>query len=642
MKSRRYSAGTTLIEILVVIVVLVIGILAVIQIFPGGFRVLRDTRNVTMAQALVRAESERMKARLGQMPEMILPTVYASDFTGNVNILVDMGRTSNNIGPTADGLTSAGHFMLGGNDVGYWPYLSGTNVMRRIIGEGGPVPAPRPIGADYGGLLLLQFAPIVQVPGQPNDPRNDQLLVVYGNDMTRRWDAPFNVNFARDKFAYYVEDADQPTATIYLPQHPTKLISYRLSLSAVVTVGGQPQGRDLVDKVVQLTTTGNGYEAVQLGPLVAGMGETFEGANFDSIRCARIFDKVTTFTPGDPYEFRLLDPSIGAILFNPAGHNYKIPRARGVRVPLVARVSYDVFDWRILREEFRVPDTYPYQYRVAIGVHKIPGQRQQDGLAYNGMGFLVNDGSGGSYNPDFVLVDLDTGGTFTRASYRVDKSLGIIYFKDLDAAPGVQGELVLPGTNTTVLTDIEGRAVRALYQTRDEWAVQVMKAPSQFYVTYGPPGVAQYFVGRSDVNGALGRPDRIYFPLIDQGKKVSIGELWYRDAGGAQHQILDVDAVIRPADPNDSLQSPYVQITDFDPNAVSLDLSVPNQTQTNLGGRGYAVRNVKGASLTVRALQNPAFFTMNASNQENLESFDKWMRTWKKVSTETYLQRGDE
>ena len=41
----RRRAGTSLIEVLVVIVVFMVGILAIAQIFPGGFKILAKTRD---------------------------------------------------------------------------------------------------------------------------------------------------------------------------------------------------------------------------------------------------------------------------------------------------------------------------------------------------------------------------------------------------------------------------------------------------------------------------------------------------------------------------------------------------------------------------------------------------------------------
>lgn len=631
MSSSKRVSGTSLIEILVVIVVFLIGILAVIQIFPGGFKVLRETRNLSMANGLVRSEIARSKARLGQLPDMILPVVYS--FTGStVNIAVDTNRTPGDLGPTGDGLDGNGHFTLAGSDIGYWPYLVGANVMRRVVGEGGPVPAPRPVGNDFGGLMLLQYAPIVYNAAYP------ALFQVYGNDMVKLHGAPFNINFVRRNWQYYLEDADDPAANLYLPRNPTKPIVYRLALSAWVLNGGNTQTYDFVDQVVNVAA-GTGYQQVPLASLITN----FQGAEFDSVRVARAFDLVTAFT-ADAYEYKLLDPSLGLILFNPAGYNATEPRSGGRRLPLQARVSYDVYDWRILREEFRVPDGTLPQYRLPAAPLVVSSEIGQDGRRNTEFAFgepPENDVS------NLLLLDMDTGGLVLERSQsiqdagaprrlvQVNRSLGVIQFLDRDRDPsnGLQGEVLYPGASTATVVDLGGRAVRALYQARGEWAVQVMKAPSVFYRTYGPPGVAQYYVARSNDVSTI--PTRIYFPKIDLGKKVVIGEIWYLDGAGNQRLIQNQDFVIQgtPADP---FGYPYIDIRSAAPDAAQFDLR-----PTNMGGRGYAVRRVKGATITVRALFNPAYFSLRGTNAENLENFDKWMRTWKRVTTETYIQRGE-
>ena len=88
------SLGTTLIEILVVIVVFLVGILAVIQIFPKGFQLLLLTRSKLTAQALARDYVEQLKSRPDQLPSQIVAAHY-----DNGNIIIDSGKDPNDLGP---------------------------------------------------------------------------------------------------------------------------------------------------------------------------------------------------------------------------------------------------------------------------------------------------------------------------------------------------------------------------------------------------------------------------------------------------------------------------------------------------------------------------------------------------------------
>ncbi|MES1228007.1 MAG: hypothetical protein ABUL72_05005, partial [Armatimonadota bacterium] len=90
MKNRRRIAGTSLIEVLTVIVVFLVGILAVIQIFPNGLRIVRDTKNNSTAASLAAAEIQRVGGRVDSLPEMIVPVVFGG--TGGytaINVQVD-------------------------------------------------------------------------------------------------------------------------------------------------------------------------------------------------------------------------------------------------------------------------------------------------------------------------------------------------------------------------------------------------------------------------------------------------------------------------------------------------------------------------------------------------------------------------
>src|SRR5690349_16953781 len=106
VRSRR-TTGTSLIEILVVIVVFLVGILAIVQIFPGGFRLLGLTRNQAMAVQLSRSEIERLKGRTDQLPEMVLPVLRLYTAT-DVIITADQNRRPNDLGPYGATMDSTG------------------------------------------------------------------------------------------------------------------------------------------------------------------------------------------------------------------------------------------------------------------------------------------------------------------------------------------------------------------------------------------------------------------------------------------------------------------------------------------------------------------------------------------------------
>lgn len=626
--SRRKRA-TSLVELLVVIVILLVGILAVVQIFPRGLQLIAVERAKTMMVNLTRTEIERIRNHSDQLPEMILPVIYT--WTGSdVLIQADSSQNPNEIGPYTQRVDINGNILdAGGNILGGLPYLSGPNRTRRVIGEGGPIPAPRNVGSAYGSLLALQFAPIVY------NPAYQRFFIVYGNDLTRRYGAPGGFGRVRP-YQYFVDEAEEPTATIYLPQGSINR-NYRLSMTAYVNNGTSNERREIIDVIIPVAA-GAGYLSFSLNAYV-GAG-TFLGCEFDSIRVARIFDEVGAFTSGnvddDVYQYRLLDAALGLVLFNPAGHKYMEQRGNR-RVPLVARANYDVFDWRIIKEDFRIADQAPAQQRLKLTnlLHK--GSQGSDNRIHVGMGVFADDEIAGVENRDFILMDMSTGAIYSKQSVEVDYSAGVIEIKDYDNDPtnGVQARMRYPG-GLPVTVDAGGRNVRAFYQGTGEWALQVTKAASLYRQNVGNPGAGQYYPGGSSqfffgVPFAAGEGlTRIYFPPMDAGKKVTIGELYYDVVGGGEpRKITDQDFLISNSPADAAVGLPYVDIRTIAPDALSI----------NYARYGYGVRNVQGSSLTVKAFWNPAFFNLTNDEAINLENVERWGRNWRRVQTDTMMRK---
>ncbi|MFN3728795.1 MAG: hypothetical protein ACK4XJ_03680 [Fimbriimonadaceae bacterium] len=647
MAERKRIYGTTLVELLVVIVIFLVGILAVVQIFPGGFKVLSNTRNIAVAQALARDEIERIKSRPDQLPEQILPVRYV--FNGSsFAILADPNRSPGDLGPVGVELTENGDLIdAGGDSLGPWPYFVSSNVMRRVIGEGQVIPSPSNVGVtgvgEFGSLMSLQFAPVVF------NPLFESLFQVYGNDMDLRLGVPFRV---RD-WIYYLDSWDSSEAVLYFPRSTTQFRSYRVSLVVYVNLGGTITSREFTDLVVDVPPDlSGGHLAVLVSDLTTlGGGESLVAVDGDSIRVARRFEPLAltdTFDPTNPYQYKVLNSQLGQVLLNPAGYNYR--ERRGNRtLPLVARASYDVYDWRILRQEFRVTRSVPPTQKLSVAPLMVSGNAGPDGRTFEGMNIIL-DPAIGTVNPDFILLDMETGGIYLYntdaqvnpllSAYRLDKSNGILMFNDLDNDPsnGIQARLAIQTASGVVIqvVDVADRPVRALYMARDQWSVQATKAATNYTASYGLPGSAQYYVGTSAAAAGLPplsgseSPTRIYFPRMDGGQKVVIGEVWYRDDNNNVYQLRDQDFAVQtsPTDPVFGL--PYVDITSVAPDALAFDFS-----------RGYAVRRVRGAALQVRVLWNPNYFTLGADPQQNIQRLELWGQGWRRSSTETYLQKGD-
>ena len=240
-----------------------------------------------------------------------------------------------------------------------------------------------------------------------------------------------------------------------------------------------------------------------------------------------------------------------------------------------------------------------------------------------------------------VIVDKSTGGVVMdrlplaapppQASANplvtVNKSTGVITFRDIDANPanGTQGRILLPDGSITQVA-LENRALRALYRVKNEFAVQVLKAASHYTASAtNPPGAGQFFVDTS--------LPRLYFPRMDGGRKVNVGELNYIDGSGRVRQILGQDFLIRT---DSASPLPYIDLGDVDTTAVRFVNPL-----TDPPGYGMPAKDVKGASLAVRVLWNPNTFFLGLDAIENMNRLDRWGQGWRRSTNETFIERGE-
>lgn len=666
----RKTAGTTLVEILVVIVVFAVGLLAVAQIFPRGIAILTLNRAAAMATFQCQDLMQQLYSHPETLPDEIVPILAdtgAADpnFVSTNLSFEGVGISSTGIATMPDGSTTD----TLGNPIN-WEEITGFNVVRGIIGETQSIPAPTLVGPSnasqfYGGLVVLQFGPTsmpttstgVSTSVQTNTgvapagPISSN-LIVYGNDFTRNLGPP-NPSATVSDFEFYYDPYTTPELLNLLVPTAAFPRQYLVSFSGYVAQGtGNPikKAYQFISPIIPATVPGTQatLETLTLNSAAWVNTDNVTSIDFQSIRVQPIFNQLPNTQAtwsGNPFEVRILNPQLGTFLFSPFGYNYTITRPSGPREALKARFNYAVKDWRILREDFRIDGSTPSTHQLPIQSLRTNATANVDGTPAaptgNGFGFesLPADGDGIDH---FVLIDMQTGGTFY-ATYNgqplitLDKSRGIITFNSLAGSSSLQGELYLPdGTSETV--NLANRPVRALYQARYDWAVQVLKAASSYNVSQLAPGVGQYYIGNSSPTIG-GLPTRLYFPRCDTGRKVVIGQIWYDTAASTQPLSLTAqDFVIHPAGGSgDTTGLPFVDITDVDPNAQTLDQNT----------YGYCARDVKGSSLMVRVIWNPNVFALTANGngaltaaQVNAQAEAKWSQSYRVSASETYLDQG--
>lgn len=686
----RKTAGVSLIEILVVIVVFLVGILALVQVFPPGLTALRRTASSLVATALGEHEAERLSGDRYGIPDYISTVEHVQTPSG-LGVFVRGDRSTRELmaprdpAPNPGLIDMNGIVLLNGGtlQLGDWTRVSGPNRISRVMGESHLIGAPKNVGGVYGSMVNLTFGPIYYylLPSGVGDPG---VLQVYGNEMARRIGdrktaSPIPASFgaARDwEFFFVHRERTDPLGPffgldqIWLGPATTKDVRVAMSFvyDADLNPATPPEQYDTV-LIVNLDTANvppyativDNYWVVSLPDLVGQpdiFGRTIynpanvTGVHRDSVRCQRLFQEVPitgAFDPTNPYQYKALNGVLGTILVNPIAFDFEVRNESGRTVPLVATADYTVYDWRILRDEFRVP-TLPSDVKLVMSGLKSRNNPGPDGRLFQGFGFDVPTlNSGASLvvrGDDFTLMDIETGAVILgnmgdannpNAGYHVDKSNGYIQFRDVDAGtPGIQAPVAYATGNPVTpwimsIEDIGGHAVRALYHARGEWAVQVYRSAARYrttdLVSANGLQVGEVYVGGTR---AAGSDQRLYFPLSDLGQRVNIGEFWYRDGGGNLRSVRDQNLLISGVE-----------------NLLGIDHAYADIDTLTGGGRfdtastmGYIVSRVRGASMTIRVLNNPSQFNLVPDAATNYLRLEEWSRNWRRHETESYVLGG--
>lgn len=742
LTTKRRQAGTSLVEILVVIVVFLIGILAVVQIFPRGFQLLLTTRNNSMATALGREAVERLKGSPELIPDEVVPVSYVAGVP-----TVDSTVDPLSLAPMGDSITTSGELDRGGATVSKdWTLAAGPNVARRIIGEGHRLPAPRELGAvsndaatqyeNYGGVLVLDHNPIDPGPNPVKSPT----IAAYGNELSRTEGGPRDtVYYGGDPapssassvatlsasgndvqimssdgstvigttsgyalttpisvapYEFFTVNSGSSAASLLLPALATADRTYHIRLSAYIGTGAGVSRVDytalsvLVPRLKQVTGDGPQLVQVSISDVLtkAGLlgGNALYAVEAESIRVAPQYRRVTTWStansqglgapysatpylPIDPFEMKVVDPNLGVLLFSPAARNGVVSRPGGVSEPLLARVDYDVRDWRVIGEDFRINGNDP-TVLLSLQSLKVGGNTAPDGLS-NG-GIFTTDRSNivpDSYDPvptprdNVMVIDLTTGYEVQRYNttaqdangrtmadvatvganmdpgstlFSVDKSRGSITFRDavnpLSTTTPIRVRLI-PPTGSPIVVDATNRTFRVLYRARQEWAVQLLKGASQYTLVNSIPSPANFMPDQAFLgDGTTGQKFRIYFPASQVGSKVTIDRIAYvSSADNLEHVLEGQDFVLKTGGPGETTSYAYANLQDVDPNASGFS--------SRYGGA--PVQGIKGASVSVRVLWNPDAMTLTSNSANNVTNVvDKYNRGWRRSTTQTYLR----
>ncbi|MHB1460282.1 MAG: type IV pilus modification PilV family protein [Armatimonadota bacterium] len=593
MRSKR---GSTLIEVLAAIAVLAIGILALLRVFPAGFALTKNAENRTLAISLIRQEMEHWKNNATSLPKSVMPL-----FVDSAGDLIYQP----NVHPDRMTLTNDEKAQLAALNIDpYW--FEGANRFRRIYGEAARIPVPTPInyglGTQQGGLYILMTGPVYYREYRNGGTLNGSNINVHGGAMRRlQFDTDERIPRIRNARDYAInydtnDDSQYEDVSIYVfPVNYSRVYTINFDYYSAQT------GKSRLYSANKSFEVGpNESGPISLDSVIGKDGKSVMEPGWEmrwgSEELSREFRQLDATAPqgsadadwsDDPYEFKILPvgdiatiatgipvsagdandtANIGVILFNPLGRDYVERTARGA-VPLTAYIDYDVMDWRVIRED-RLVTGVPSDIKLTLGRIKTRGSFDENNVRYRGIVHGVS-------SPDFVAVNLTTGVTLQprtptnpNGDYEVDYRAGVV----------------------KMLSDsVVNANVRFYYQAEDDWGIQLIK-PFDLYRERLSPSLSQreFYVGGSD--GGVGNPTRIYFPITDASKSVSISEIHYVNGTGTIITLSDVPFQISPEPDNTGLCW------------VNVKAIAPDMDTFDFDSYGYAVRGVTGTSFKVRAI----------------------------------------
>ncbi len=533
---RRRQRGVSLIEILIVLVILVVGILTIIRLYPSGFFSLESVGNSALADAMGAAAVQSQVQNSAGLPNSIFPgTLLVQQYTDadydpdDPNTL-DNARVISNETITVPSQSSGGALksvyvvsygpinMVGtlSNSLiingSYWQNVSGNAA--DALGATPSYPQDELANSQNPGQqrFLVDYAQgKIAMPYAQTFSQAFTLLVV-AHDSVSNTDKLYTVEFT--------VPASGSSASVTSPQDPTNPNAY-LPNSAAYYNG------NWFDPV-----NGNGTFNYNTSSL-PGMPAT----PWKSVMLYRTFQSVasaTAFTD-DPYQFTLVAPNITGANANPGAIQFNPKAAGGVGIkPLKAQISYQTYSWGILHEDRDIPaltgsDTSVV--RLTLKNLLSAGAARPDNTLFTGL-------AGGSL--DMVVLDLDSGDwqTVTPKLFNEDTNGPDTSGTKVNVSYAT-GRLTFPAG---VFGDNLAHRVRIFYAGDADWTVAVQKAPALYArqpdVNGGDPMLApgQFAFDLADKT--------LLFPHSDFGKTIEIDGLVSYDANGVATAYPNITTVI--------------------------------------------------------------------------------------------------
>ena len=584
--------GTSLIEILVVMFVLLVGIMTVIQLFPTGFGVVRDAESRTIATKLAQQELERWKNLSANIPTGILA-------------INELGNPINNNNPGPPFMS----FVMNGST------LERGNVLnnRQIFGETTSIPVASYFttggGTEYGSRYTLAFSPIETAWDEDNGVYTG-IAVKSGDLRRRRGDKEQYPPYLRPgEYAVDYEIGNGSVFYIAVSKDSSDRLYY-VSFSFWVTddnnASGPPQLHSAINQPVTVPANNGEWQEV---PIPVPPGFTLDEIDDNSDSCARGFVPQPYDTWGDsPYEFYVADQVLGIIAFNPKGHGTYEYTARGVR-PIEARIDYRIYDARIIREDkiipppagnaTEIPIKLALRFILNAGDPAVfddgdptdnPDEPTFEGLMKTTIGIKAGASNPLIVSTSMLIIDLATG-------LRVDPTAitNIDYKAGIVTLPTTANLVDWNGDEKVNSADLVGKHLRFFYRADGDWSVQCQKAYAIYSRDWGGGALDYYHYRIKPGSGADGLSNELLFAPCEREKSVSVSYTYATNDGGVvtEHRVVGESHKI--SEKTTIITDP---VTNADVEFTYINLDIPDD--------GYIPRNVNisvvGTSFRARVI----------------------------------------
>jgi hypothetical protein len=541
---RNTHRGASLVEVLVAMVVLLLGILGLVRVFPTGFTTILYGRNVSQATVLANRMLQNAEVHAANMPDVV------ESFDPNLKV-------ANPALPVGNELLAYQPAANQAPDTRF----SDLNQIRRVLGETTRIPAPVTNSPYLPNAAVspytLTFSPIYSVVPTPSGLGG--IFVTAGNSLNRViFSGPPTADqmAALDTASYGI---DYGSAMLYFKPAPYARpfkLDYSFTAPQGATSYVTEQARPDTQIVVGANETAFDLKQAHPNQLPLPNGARLEPNQEQVYQSFVLLTPNQPFSNSNPYEFKVLNPVLGIIGFNPLGATMGAggPNSSG----LTARIDYDVDDWHIIQEQRVVPSASPYNVKLTLSLLSKIGDIDDYQEPYSALiKDYPNDRPSPTPNIDLIVMDEETGLIMDSRSLQdplgsptvqTTGANGIIDYREGAIAFNPLVQWTLPNGKLDAPSPIAGKRIRIYYRTQQNWGLQLTKAATTYYrqPTVTNLGYREYAVGSAGY---------LFFPVQDHDQSVLVDYTWVQNTSngpvirtetGEYHQILDPTLAASP------------------------------------------------------------------------------------------------